>query len=58
MSPLVIDAGMAGILHIVASARGWGLQEAAEQLGRNFEAFYGAQLQHLAGSSSNRAGSS
>lgn len=54
----MIDAGMAGILHIVASARGWGLQEAAEQLGRNFEAFYGAQLQHLAGSSSNRAGSS
>jgi Tat protein secretion system quality control protein TatD with DNase activity len=44
VTPLVIDDSLVAMCQIVADVKGWPLQEAAEKLQANFNAFYQQQL--------------
>jgi hypothetical protein len=44
VTPLVIDDSLVAMCSIVADVKGWGIQEAAQQLADNFNTFYHDQL--------------
>lgn len=44
VTPLVIDDSLVAMCSIVADVKGWGMQQAAQQLADNFNTFYQDQL--------------